>query len=133
LRGAPPPRGGGRGEERRRWNDDEPLAYATLETVQRMGGSSGITDIWDDLRRALKLRTKDQAKRYIQPYVKRRHQIVHEADVYKSYRSHHKMRPITRPFTRQCVAHIKRFIEALNTIIDSKIQGKYKKKPQPAV
>jgi len=40
LRGAPPPRGGGRGEERRRWNDDEPLAYATLETVQRMGGSS---------------------------------------------------------------------------------------------
>jgi len=73
----------------------------------------GITDIWEDLRIALHVRKKDQAKRYLQPYVKRRNQIVHEADLYKSYRSHHKPRSISRKFTRQCVDDTDKFVEKL--------------------
>jgi hypothetical protein len=85
----------------------------------------GIEDVWEPLRKKLNLRSKRKAKEYVLPYIKRRHQIVHEGDLYKSKRFHHKLRPIGRRFADECVKHIRTFVTALHSIISDQLKRKY--------
>lgn len=105
--------------------------YQDAGQIERGLKLIGVTDIWEELRLSLKLRSKNKAKKYIQAFVTRRHNIVHEADLYKSYRSHQQMRPISRPFTKQCISSIERFIEGLDKIIDRRLSRRLST-PKPA-
>ncbi len=77
----------------------------------------GLDDIWEGLRRALKLRLKSDAKEYLVGYVHRRHKIVHEADAYKSKKYHGKLRSISRPYAVRCVSDVARFTNALDKLV----------------
>ncbi|MBU1692370.1 MAG: hypothetical protein KKC51_00230 [Verrucomicrobia bacterium] len=78
----------------------------------------GVNDFWEALRIRLSLRTKKRAKEYVQKYVTRRHQIVHEADTFKSKKHHDTLRPISKPYTRDCVRRVERFVALIHSVID---------------
>jgi hypothetical protein len=79
----------------------------------------GIDDIWEHVRKRLKLTTKDAAKTYLQPYIDRRHRIVHEADLFKTKKNRHQPRPISRTYAEDCVKKVKAFVSALDGVIDT--------------
>ena len=81
-----------------------------------------IDDIWEPVRLNLRLRTKKQAREYVQQYVTRRNRIVHHADTYKSKRHHDKLRAITKPYARECVRRIERFVTAIHRVVKRKIR-----------
>jgi len=87
----------------------------------------GLQDLWDPLRRRLRLTSKKKAKEFVVPYVKRRNQIVHEGDVYKSKKYRHKLRAISRPFAQRSVTDIGKFVRALDVIIDRHLDSKFPK------
>ena len=76
-----------------------------------------IDDFWDDLRKRLGLRRKNQVKEYLVLYITRRHKIVHEADTYKGNRNHDKLRPISRPYTEECIKKVTKFTIGLDKVI----------------
>jgi hypothetical protein len=106
-------------------------AYMSDRTIQDPGKIEsnlkliGVDDIWEPLRIRLRLSSKQKAKEYLVKYVKRRHQIVHEGDFYKSKRSRHKLRKITRPYASASVASIKRFVAAISDISANQLLRKY--------
>ena len=85
----------------------------------------GLSDLWEPVRVRLRLSSKDRAKKFIQSYVNRRHHIVHEGDIYKSKKYRHQLRPITRPYARNCVRDVKKFVKVLNDVIDQHLQNHY--------
>lgn len=78
-----------------------------------------LHDLWEPVRGKLRLKNKAHAKEFLVKYVVRRHQIVHEADTYKSKKFHDKLRPISRKYTVNCLKHVTRFVNALDKVIAS--------------
>lgn len=99
--------------------------YQDAGKIEKAVQIIGVSDIWESVRQTLRLRSKNRAKAYIQPYVRRRHQIVHEGDLYKSKKFRHTLRPIARSYARNCVKHIRWFIEAVDKAVDRKFADKY--------
>ena len=85
----------------------------------------GIEDIWEHVRKRLGLNSKDEAKTYVQAYVKRRHQIVHEADLFKTRKRRHRPRPISRPYSEECSKRVRAFVEALDAVIDEDLRRQF--------
>jgi len=87
----------------------------------------GVTDVWYKVGRKLKLR-KEKAKTYIQGYVTRRHQIVHRGDYGQTKKTKNQLKPITRPYAERCVREVKRFVEAIDGIIEVTLDKMEQKK-----
>jgi hypothetical protein len=81
-----------------------------------------IKDIWKSLRKELRLPSEKKAKEYVMPYIERRHQIVHEGDLYKSKKHRHRLRPISRPFAQKCVEEVRRYVFAIDAIVDDQMK-----------
>lgn len=95
----------------------------TLQDPAKIEGALrviGVDDLWFLLGRELKL-SKKKAKIFIQPYIIRRHQIAHEADLGTSKKHRHKLRRIIRPEVNKAIDNIERFVESLDKIIDGKL------------
>ena len=87
----------------------------------------GIDDLWEPLRKQLKVSSKPKAKKYLTPFIKRRNQIVHEGDLYKSYKYRHRLRVMSRNIAEECIDHVKKFGFAIDTIIDHQLKTKLSK------
>lgn len=85
--------------------------------IQRGLALLGLTDCWERLRRELHVKRSKDAKRFVQGFVTRRHNIVHEADRYKSKKYRGKLREITRPYANDCVRKMRRFVKSLDKLI----------------
>lgn len=85
----------------------------------------GLSDLWEPLRLRLHLTSKEKCRKFLVHYVKRRHCIVHEGDVYKSKKHHHKLKAISRPYARNCVNDVKRFVQELDAVIDAHLKKDY--------
>ncbi len=79
----------------------------------------GVDDLWEPLRKRLRVKTKKQAREYVQPYVTRRHRIVHEADTYKSKKYHDTLRPVQKRYVHECVRRINRFVRAIDKVVQA--------------
>jgi hypothetical protein len=85
----------------------------------------GVDDLWHRMASRLPLKgakAKEKAKTYIQPYVTRRHGIVHEGDLGKGRKDLHRLKRITRAYVREALGRIERFVHAANAVIDNRLQ-----------
>ncbi len=106
-------------------------AVKTIQNVaeiEKLIGVLGITDFWFKLSQAVNKRrgrvkkhSKKTIKEFIQPYVTRRHQIVHEADLYTSKKHNNDKRPIKVGFTENAIKHISIFVKSIDKVIDFNI------------
>ena len=69
----------------------------------------GVGDFWTRLAQELGM-TPAKAKRFIMPYVRRRHLIVHRGDLGTAKKTKHQVRKITREFAERCMEDIDRFV-----------------------
>jgi len=78
----------------------------------------GVEDLWFKMAQKLKV-SKDKAKTHIQSYVQRRHQIVHRGDFGQTKRTKNQLKPMARPYADNCVREIGRFVEAIDSIVET--------------
>lgn len=89
----------------------------------------GISDFWFKLANILNNRpgrikklSKASVKKLIQPYVERRHKIVHEADLYTSKYKRASMRVVKIDFIKKAIKDIKLFTEGIDKVISKEYQ-----------
>ncbi|MBM3880404.1 MAG: hypothetical protein FJ280_01045 [Planctomycetes bacterium] len=99
------------------------LADATIQNVGKIDNALkvlGCEDAWFHAAKTLGTSRK-KIKKIVQPYVDRRHDIVHEGDLGKGKKNKHSLKRITRPYTATAVDRIENFVQAVDGFIDSKI------------
>ncbi len=87
-----------------------------IEDVLRM---LGLDDLWFLIAKELRI-SKDEAKIFIQPFVERRHLIVHRGDL-GTRKTKHKLKPMTRPYAQLCINRIEKFVEVIDALIERKV------------
>lgn len=96
--------------------------------IEKVMGVLGISDFWYKLAQEVNRRPgrvkkygKKTIKDFIQPYITRRHQIVHEADLYTSKKHNADKRPIKIGFVDNGIKHISIFVRSVDKVIGSSI------------
>lgn len=101
--------------------------YQDAGKIEQAVGMLGVDDLWFSIAKKLKV-SKEEAKTHVQPYVKRRHQIVHRGDYGQTKKSKNRLNPITRPYAVRCVKEVDRFVQAIDGVIDAHLAKLEKKK-----
>lgn len=93
--------------------------------IEKVAKMLGISDFWFELaskinkrRGRIKKLTKESVKKYIQPFVERRHKIVHEADLYTSKKHRATLRKIKVDFVEDGIKKIRLFTEGIDHLIN---------------
>lgn len=96
--------------------------------IERVVGILGISDFWYKLSQEVNRRpgrikkcSKKTIKEFIQPYIERRHQIVHQADLFTSKKHNNKKRAIKVGFVKDGISRISIFANALDKVINQSI------------
>jgi len=100
--------------------------YQDAGKIEQAVGMLGVDDLWFNIGKKLGL-SKENAKTHVQPYVKRRNQIVHRGDYGQTKRSKNKLNLISRSYAVRCVKEVGRFVRAIDGVIDAHLARLEKK------
>lgn len=87
----------------------------------------GVEDLWFKMAQKLKV-SKEKTRTHVQPYVERRHQIVHRGDFGQTKRTKNQLKPIARAYAERCVSEIRRFVEAIDKTVEATLASQEQSK-----
>lgn len=91
--------------------------FQSADEIKDMAAMLGIEDVWTKVAKEMPRRTKDQILSTLRDLVKRRNQIVHEADlILKTRSSKVTVRDISLDQCRAWIEFVKEFVGALDRI-----------------
>jgi hypothetical protein len=80
----------------------------------------GLTDLWFKLGKQLSV-GKEDARLYVESYVKRRNEIVHRGDLGKTRKSKNKVSRISRDYAQKCVKSVSDFVESIEIVVEDEL------------
>lgn len=95
--------------------------YQDPAKIEQAVGMLGVDDLWFQIGRKLGV-PKGKAKKYIQSYVQRRHQIVHRGDFGQTKKTKNRLNRISRNYADRCVKEVNRFVKAIDEIIEARLE-----------